>query len=157
MEERNLEADNVPLFTNVHMCWRNWWQAQIFFFFSMTDVQFSLDRRRAIYCLWLITKVTCSEKQSLRNCWDWENDNRRDTWMSSKPLSKHSDLVRACPGFTLGEHFLVLSLSPANIPTFIYRLLGAYIGVPRVWYLVLHYFCFIFPSNALNWIEKYCH
>ena len=26
----------------------------------------------------------------------------------------------------------------------------------RVWYFMLHYFCFIFPLNALSWIIKYC-
>ena len=73
--------------------------------------------------------MTCSEKQSLRNCWDWEKDNRKDPAC----LRNHFPSSPALPEPALVFHWVNTSeylLSPqADIPTFIYRLLGAYIGV----------------------------
>lgn len=125
----------------------------VFCFFSMTDVQFDLDGR-AIYCLWLITKVTCSEKQSLRNCWDWEKDNRRDPCMC---LWNRFPSIQALSESALVLHWVNASenlLSPqANIPTFICRLLSAYIGVPQGLVFGATLFLFYLPLKW-HWTES---
>lgn len=51
--------------------------------------------------------------------------------MSSELLSRHSNLVRACPRFTQVSISQHLHSPKAHIATFIYGLLTAYTGEPQ--------------------------